>query len=287
MPTASELLRKYNVRAQKRLGQSFLVDHNIISKIVRTAAVKPNDTVVEIGAGIGILTAALAGQARKVVAVEIDPVMVGILREELKDLPNIDIVQADILKYDFRSAAEGSAAGRIKVVGNIPYNISTQILFRLIGCRDIVSDTVLMFQKEVADRLSAPPGGKEFGIPTVLTGMFARITREISVPASCFSPPPRVDSVVVKISFYDAPAFRLEDEDFFTLVVKAAFSQRRKTLLNNLKSARAMGLPPAAVEKALKQVGIDGKRRGETLSVEEFGRLSNALHHEARHGLPA
>jgi len=261
------------------LGQCFLIDPNIISKIVRTAEIKPDDTVVEIGAGLGVMTALLAEQAKTVIAVEIDPVMVGILKQELEGLPHVEIVHADILKFDFQAALkEASCGSTLKIVGNIPYNISTQILFRLIAYRPVISEAVLMFQKEVADRVVATPGGKDYGIPSVLAGMFAAISKALSVPASCFYPAPKVDSVVLKMAFRKTPLIDLSNTEIFFKVVKAAFAKRRKTLLNNLKSAHGLGeVTVPALEAALSRSGIDGNRRGETLTLEEFGRLANAI----------
>ena len=278
MPTARDLLKKYNIRPLKRLGQCFLIDPNIISKIVRIAGVGPDDRVVEIGAGLGVMTALLAQQAKSVAAVEIDPVMVGILKQELAGLANIEIVHGDILKFDFRSSCRETPPGlHLKVVGNIPYNISTQILFRLVEFRSVISEAVLMFQKEVADRVVAAPGGKDYGIPSVLAGMFAEISKVLSVPASCFYPAPKVDSVVLKMVFRKAPLVDLADTECFFRVVKAAFTQRRKTLLNNLKSAYGSDLSVDDLEAVLRRTGIDGRRRGETLSIEEFGNLANVM----------
>jgi 16S rRNA (adenine1518-N6/adenine1519-N6)-dimethyltransferase len=277
MRTASELLRKYEIRPLKRLGQCFLVDPNIMAKIVKIADVGGDELVVEIGAGIGVMTALLAEKAKKVVAVEIDPVMVGILQKELQNFSNLEIVHQDVLKYEFRAALQGTSSREIKIVGNIPYNISNQILFRLINNRNIISEMILMFQKEVADRIVAEPGSKNYGILSVLTDMFAETYREISVPATCFKPAPNVDSAVLKIVFRENSLIELIDTDFFLKVVKASFAKRRKTLLNNLKTASFLNLTVSDLESALKKIGIDGGRRGETLSTEEFGKISNVL----------
>jgi 16S rRNA (adenine1518-N6/adenine1519-N6)-dimethyltransferase len=261
------------------LGQSFLIDPNIITKIVRISNVHEQDIVLEIGAGLGIMTLLIAERAQRVVAVDIDPAMIAILRQELKDVTNIEIIHADILDYDVGSALfrAGDEGRLLKVIGNIPYNISTQILFRLIEARTVISEMVLMFQKEVGERLLAPPCTKDYGILSVLTGMFATLSKELSVPATCFNPPPKVDSIVLKISFLGVPRVELRDPKFFFKVVKTAFSKRRKTLFNNLKASFFFDISPAAVEEALELTKIDGKRRGESLTVEEFGRLSNAL----------
>jgi 16S rRNA (adenine1518-N6/adenine1519-N6)-dimethyltransferase len=280
MPTASELLKKYEIRPLKRLGQYFLIDQNILSKIINIAEIKNDETVLEIGAGLGVLTALLAEKAHKVIAVEIDPFMINILREELKDFKNIEIIHQNILNYDFSKAlgrAE-SFSKRLKVIGNIPYNISTQILFRLLENRSIISTMVLMFQKEVADRIISGPGSKNYGILSVLTRMYAHAEREILVSPTCFRPAPNVESAILKIVFRKDPLIKLNcDTEFFFKIVKTAFAQRRKTLLNNLKHSPFASSSPD-LENILKDIEIDGMRRGETLSVEEFAVLSNAIY---------
>jgi 16S rRNA (adenine1518-N6/adenine1519-N6)-dimethyltransferase len=277
MPTPSELLKKYNIRPRRRLGQSFLIDANVIAKIVRIAGIRSDDTVVEIGAGIGVMTALLAARAARLVAIELDPDLVRVLDEELRNFENIEIVGEDVLKYDFRRALSGlprERTARLKVVGNIPYNISTEVLFRLIDHRAVVSAAVLMFQKEVADRITAPPGTKQYGILSVLAGMFMLPTREMAVPRSCFFPVPEVDSVVIRLEVRNEPLIALEDERVFFQVVRTAFSRRRKTLYNNLKT---LPVSVPGLELLLERIGIDPGRRGETLTVEEFGKLANAV----------
>ncbi len=278
-PTASDLLRKYDVRPRKRLGQCFLIDPNIIGKIVQSARIRPDETVVEIGAGIGVMTALIAAQARRVIALDLDPQMIQILHEELKDCTNLEIVQTDILRYDFNTAldSKGAEGIRLKVVGNIPYNISTQILFQLIEHRAIISEAILMIQKEVGDRIVAEPGSKAYGIPSVLTAMFAEVSREIDVPASCFRPVPKVDSVVIRIAFRPRLLVELRDAGLFFKLVKAAFAMRRKTLTNNLKAAPGLLPVGSNLDSILARANIDGARRGETLTAEEFGRLANML----------
>lgn len=278
MTTVRKILRDYNIRPRKRLGQSFLEDKNIISKIVNAANLKDDDTVVEIGAGLGVMTELLASRARKVIAIDIDPRMINILQERFKDQPKVSVIERDVLSYDFSSALEGDARGNIKIVGNIPYNISTQILFRLLEFRHQISSMVLLFQKEVVDRITASPGGKDYGIPSVIVSMYAHASREMNVPAGCFFPPPKVISSLIKIVMREKPLFEPADDDFFSKVVRIAFSKRRKTLLNNLRSADLLpGCSEDELVFLLGKIDIDGKRRGETLSVAEFARLSNAL----------
>ncbi len=279
MATPKDLIKKYRIRPLKRLGQSFLIDGNVIEKIVRTAGLRGEDTVVEIGAGLGVMTSLIARQAGRVVALEIDRQMIPILEEELKGLPNIEIVEADVLRYDFSLLSESrEAAPGFKVIGNIPYHISSPILFHLLESRNHIGVMVLMLQKEVADRLAASPGSKAYGTLSVILSMYFAISREFIVPARCFYPPPKVDSAVIKMAARAAPLVPLEDEEFFRRLVRISFGQRRKTLLNNLKGSLDLkSFSERDILAALGGAGIDGRRRGETLTVEEFGRLSNSL----------
>jgi 16S rRNA (adenine1518-N6/adenine1519-N6)-dimethyltransferase len=274
MSTVRNILRNSGIRPSKRLGQSFLEDKNIISKIIMAADIREDDVVVEIGAGLGIMTQLLAEKAKRVIAIDIDPRMIIILQQRFPDWPNVDVVEKDILSFDFAALAD-SAPVNLKVIGNIPYNISSQILFHIIKYRHFISSAVLLFQKEVVDRITASPGTKDYGIPSVIVAMYAVASREMNIPASCFYPEPKVTSSLVKILMRKSPLVRLEDEDCFLKTVKIAFSKRRKTILNNLRSSYSLN----AVTTLLDQLGIDGNRRGETLSIEEFGRLSNALYH--------
>ncbi|MDD5712500.1 MAG: 16S rRNA (adenine(1518)-N(6)/adenine(1519)-N(6))-dimethyltransferase RsmA [Smithellaceae bacterium] len=275
MKSIRTILREHDIRPRKSYGQSFLEDINIIDKIARAAALKETETVVEIGSGLGVLTAMMAKRAAKVIALEIDPRLVTVLEEELQMYSNVEIVAEDVLRFDFRQAADETIDRKVKVVGNIPYNISSPIIFGLMDYRDSISEMVLMMQREVAERLSAVPGTKEYGIPTVLVNMYAQVSTILDVPPTCFFPPPRVHSQVIRISIRERPLTELTDEGFFTRLVKASFAQRRKTLFNNLKGSGLFGRDISTLESVLSAAGIDGGRRGETLTPEEFGRLSN------------
>jgi 16S rRNA (adenine1518-N6/adenine1519-N6)-dimethyltransferase len=278
MTTIRKILRDHNIRPLKRLGQSFLEDINVINKIISISNIQEDDTVVEIGAGVGIMTELIAKKVRKVIALDIDPRMVDILRERLAGHHQVDVIKGDVLKYDFSSVGHELLSRKIKVIGNIPYNISSQILFHLLAYRQHISSMILMFQKELADRLIASPGTKEYGIPTVLVSMYTECFREMVIPRSCFYPEPKVTSTVMKIIIREKPLMDLNDHDFFVKIVKIAFSKRRKTLLNNLRSSPLLGYSEKEVVTALKKSGIDGVRRGETLTAEELGKLSNALY---------
>jgi 16S rRNA (adenine1518-N6/adenine1519-N6)-dimethyltransferase len=227
---------------------------------------------------VGLRTESIAKQAKKVIALDIDPRMVGILKKRMAPYRHVDIVQADVLEYDFSSAIGELPSRKIKVIGNIPYNISSQILFRLLAYRDHISSMILMFQKELADRLIATPGTKAYGMPTVLVSMYLLCSREMVIPRSCFYPKPAVMSSVLKMVIREKPQLDLADHDFFFKIAKTAFAKRRKTLLNNLRGLNLLGYSDMDMANALKNSGIDGARRGETLTALEIGKLSNALH---------
>jgi 16S rRNA (adenine1518-N6/adenine1519-N6)-dimethyltransferase len=268
MTSVRKLLAQFDIRPRKRLGQSFLEDRSIIRRIVELAEPAGDDTVVEIGAGLGIMTEELAMRAGRVIAIEVDPRLVSVLRERFAGQDRVEVLQTDVLKYDFSSACSG---GRVKVVGNIPYHISSPILFRLLDFRQSISTMILMFQKELADRITAPPGTKEYGIPSVLVARYTKVTCELTVPPTCFYPVPDVVSSVLRITVRPEP--NLPDETLFVKIVRAAFAQRRKTLWNNL---RYIGISEEMVGRMFTGSGIDRTRRAETLSVEEFSQLTAA-----------
>jgi 16S rRNA (adenine1518-N6/adenine1519-N6)-dimethyltransferase len=222
----------------------------------------------------------IARTARRVVAVEVDRLLVEILQNELGDFGNVEIVHTDVLQFDFSSVCthpmQEGRKERIKVIGNVPYNLSSQIVLRLLETRDCLDRVVLMLQREVAERLAAPPGTKDYGPLSVYVALFTEPTLENKVPAGCFYPRPDVESRVIRLDVRDKPLCRVDDMDFFRHLVRSAFSKRRKTLLNSLKSSP---LPVTAdqIGAALSALGIDGVRRAETLSVHEFAALSNFL----------
>jgi 16S rRNA (adenine1518-N6/adenine1519-N6)-dimethyltransferase len=277
MTSPREIITHYAIKPRKNLGQSFLMEENVIRNIAAKANVTGDDIVVEIGAGIGVLTEYLAQNAAQIIAVELDDKLVEVLKDRLSGYNNIQIYHGNILRFDFRTIVR-TRRQKIKVIGNIPYNISSPVLFYLLSFRGVIDSFVLMMQKEVIDRLVASPGGKSYGVPSVILQMFATVEKVFDVPASCFYPRPKVESSVIKGFFPSISLIKLIDEDFFVRLVRDAFAQRRKMLINNLKQSKLLeGAPESLLREALILAGIDSGRRGETLSVEEFGHLSNIL----------
>ena len=266
MTTVRELVAKHKILIQKKLGQSFLEDIHSIKKIVSLAAPEADETVVEIGAGLGNMTEELAKTAGRVIALEIDPRLLDVLRERFSRQNHVEVLDKDVLKYDFSEADKGR---KIKVVGNIPYYISSPILFRLLSFRREVSSFILMFQKELAERITAGPGTKLYGIPSVMVAKYTDASCEMIVSPQCFYPPPDVASCVVRMTVKQV--FNDPYEKFFEKLVRAAFAHRRKNILNNLLY---MGFSRDALDVVFSQSRIAPERRAETLTLEEFTRLS-------------
>jgi len=283
MTSPRTLLDAWQIPAKKQLGQNFLRHPSAAEKIVGLARLAPDDTVLEIGAGLGALTIPAARSAARVIAVETDRRITGLLKAEIlaAGLENVQIVAKDILTLDMAGlVAEG--AGRAVVMGNLPYHISSQVLVRLIQARRHIHHAVLMFQKELAQRLMAPVGTKAYGRLTVMLDYCADVQPLMRLSADAFFPRPKIESTVVGMRFKSSPAQTPQDEAFFHQVVKAAFSKRRKTLKNALAGSH-LELSPQAAVAALAAAGIDPVRRAETLTVDEFVRLSN---HLIQAGLP-
>jgi 16S rRNA (adenine1518-N6/adenine1519-N6)-dimethyltransferase len=275
-PDARVLLGRYNLRAKKGLGQNFLISARAFRAIVDASVANDDDWIVEIGAGLGTLTARLAERVPegKIIALERDPDMIAVLRAELAGVDNVEIEPSDALRYDLRMAAKWRG-DRITVCGNLPYHIAAPLLFRVIEARAVVRCAVVMIQKEMADRIVAPPGGKDYGALGVMIRTYVDVSTVAKVGAGSFVPPPKVDSTVVKLVPLagGGPRVPIGDEAHYSKVVHAAFGQRRKTLRNALRAV----FQPDAVDAALAQAEIVGTRRGETLDIAEFARLSEAL----------
>ena len=254
----------------KALGQNFLRDKNILSKIVRISELTSEDNVLEIGPGLGALTEELAKNAGKVVAVEKDKRLIPRLSELSREYGNIELIFEDSLNVDLRSLFKG---GDVKFVSNLPYSVSTPILIKLLESRDLFSSLVLMLQLEVGERIASGPGTKKYGSISVLLQTYFDITLCFRVPPSAFWPRPKVYSVVLKLLPLEEPRVRIEDEELYEKVIRAAFSSRRKMLGNSLRSA----FPKEAVQIALESSGIDPKRRAETLSIKEFSLLTSHI----------
>jgi len=283
MTSPSLLLKAWGIRPRKSMGQHFLTDPNVGAMILRRGEFRPQDSIVEIGAGLGALTVPLALQAKQVFAVEPDRKIALLLKNELlaSGVSNVTIIEKDILQCDMEAIAKASDT-RLKVVGNLPYHISSQVLIHLINFRKFIDRAVLMFQKEVAQRLLAKPGSKAYGRLSVLIQYCASIYAMGHVGASSFYPRPKVNSEVVGMSFLDSIPFPAANEGFLFEIVRAAFGKRRKMLKNALMSGD-LGLGDPQLSEALERAHIDPRRRAETLSVGEFVRLTNLL--EARDGV--
>jgi len=273
-PSPRALLQRHGLRAKKSWGQNFLSDEAILDGIAALAAPAPGDTVVELGSGLGHLTARLLARGAKVVGVERDRDMARVLREEVGE--GFTLLEADAVRLEYGALAASLGARELAVVGNLPYHLTSPILFSILDQREHVSRAVFLMQREVAERLAARPGTKDWGLLSVLLQQCAEVTIARKVPAGAFHPPPKVESAVVRISF--APSERTpapRDEARFRALVKAGFAQRRKVLVNALSASRVA--PPEEVARALEVAGIDGRRRGETLTVEEWVSLERAL----------
>ena len=276
--TVKSIREKYGLQLSKSLGQNFITDRNILEKIIEGAGVEDGDLVIEIGPGIGVLTAELAERASFVTAVEIDGRLIPILEETLSEYDNIRIVNQDILKTDLgriieESRQDGRFTGKVHIIGNLPYYITTPIIMKLLEEQVPADSITVMMQKEVADRIRSAPGSKTYGAISVAVQYYCRVTKVTDVPKESFVPRPKVESTVLNLEPLDAKAIELKDEKVFMRCIKAGFAQRRKTLLNSLASAG--GMDKDKVKRILAAAGIDPGRRAETLTVEEFGRIAN------------
>lgn len=274
------LINKYDFHFRKSLGQNFLIDEGILQGIVDAGDLTKSDRVLEIGPGMGFLTEKLAEAAGLVMAVEIDPKLVTLLKELYKEDNNIIIRQDDGLSLDFAQvAAETQEQGfnkEFKIVANLPYYITTPLIFHFLDNSQYWQEMVLMIQKEVADRITASPGTKDYGVLTLMVAYNAKAEKVLSVPSTAFRPQPNVDSAVIRLTKIDQPPVWVEDKKTFQSLVKAGFGQRRKTLSNSLTNG-GLGLTKETTGELLSSCGIDPKLRGETLSFEEYAALTNTL----------
>ena len=265
------ILNRFKLRADKKLGQNFLIDENVVRQIVEAAELSEADTVLEVGPGIGTLTQGLAESKAKVVAVELDTRLLPVLATTLEGYDNVRVVHGDILKVNIMGEV---GAPEFKVCANLPYYITTPIIFALLEKRLPMERLVAMVQKEVAERMAAQPGGKEYGALSVAIQYYTEPEIAFIVPPTSFIPAPAVDSAVIVCKRREKPPVEVCDEGLFFRVVKAAFSLRRKMLSNSLKN---MGIKSEQVAQWLELAGVDGKRRAETLSLEDFAKLTNSF----------
>ena len=277
LSTARDLLAKSGIRPRKRLGQHFLQDPSMIDKIIAQARFTNTDVAIEVGAGLGALTIPMLARVSHVVAVEKDPLLIAILEERLplKEKGKITLVAEDMLKLPLKKIYD-TFNQKLKILGNLPYNISSQFLKKLMDNRSCIKTAVLMFQYEFAERLAAGPKKKEYGALSVITQYCARVSPLMKIKRELFYPKPKVDSMVVEIDFEKPYPSQAEDDLLFQRIVKAAFSHRRKTILNSLER----GLAPVSketLEEALEKCLIDTKRRAETLTIDEYIGLTSAL----------
>jgi 16S rRNA (adenine1518-N6/adenine1519-N6)-dimethyltransferase len=271
-------LQKYGIHLSKRRGQTILIDESVLSDIVAASELTEKDMVLEIGAGTGILTKALAQQANQVYAIEFDKRMFQLATDTLRGYANITLIQEDVLDFDFYKFFAMYSNQPITIVGNLPYSITTPILMKVIESNLQFPRAVFMLQKEVAERINAEPGTKEYGILTIAITYRMQVELVRFVTAKSFFPVPAVDSAIIKLVPYQTPPIKVDDDRFFFRIVKVAFSQRRKTLLNTLNTiSHQLGLNKPELESILKELEIDPQRRGETLSLAEFAELANYL----------
>lgn len=273
-----EVLKKYGFRFQKRYGQNFLIDSHILEKIIEAAEITKEDMVLEIGPGIGTMTQYLAEHAREVVAVEIDKTLIPILEDTLSAYDNVTVINEDILKVDMEALAREKNGNRpIKVVANLPYYITTPIIMGLFESRTPLASITIMVQKEVADRMQAGPGTKDYGALSLAVQYYAKPEIMMNVSPGCFIPKPNVGSAVIRLTRYEQNPVQVKDEDFLFSLIRAAFGQRRKTLVNSLTNASFLSVSKEEILRALSEMGVSETVRGEALTLEEFAKLSNLL----------
>ena len=270
-----QTIQKHDFRFQKRFGQNFLIDDHVIRKILLAADISKEDTVVEIGPGIGTLTQYLAEAAGRVYAVEIDEKLLPILAETLSSYENVTVINQDILKTDIRELI--GDAETCKIVANLPYYITTPIIMALLEGGVPAESITVMVQKEVADRMAAAPGTKDYGALSLAVQYRAKPRIACIAPAGAFLPPPKVDSAVVHLSCYERPPVETKDENMFFSLIRAAFAQRRKTLANALSGAAWLGLSKEQAAAAIEAAALPANVRGERLSLEDFARLTDAV----------
>lgn len=269
-----DLVEKYDFKFSKALGQNFLIDDSVLNDIVNGADVNEEDLVIEIGPGVGTLTAQILKRAKRVVAIELDNDLIPILMEELGDNQKFQLIHNDALKVDFNEVIGDEKS--VKLVANLPYYVTTPIIAKLLKDGYNFKSLTIMIQKEVAERINAEPNCKEYGALSLLVQYYCNTSIVRNVPAKCFMPRPKVDSIVIRLDKLDTPRVSPDNEKLFFDIIRNSFNMRRKTLWNSTKN---IGLSKEVLTVAYEEAGIDPKRRGETLSIEEFCALSNRINH--------
>ena len=273
-----EVLHKYNFRMQKKYGQNFLIDTGVLNRIIDAAKITGEDCVLEIGPGIGTMTQRLAEQAGKVVAVEIDKNLIPILEDTLSGYDNVTLINEDILKMDIHKIVEEKNSGRpVKVVANLPYYITTPIIMELFESHVPLESITVMVQKEVADRMQVGPGTKDYGALSLAVQYYAKPEIITNVPPNCFIPRPNVGSAVIRLTRYEEPPVQVADETKLFALIRAAFNQRRKTLVNALSNASGLRITKEQASEALERLKLSSTIRGEALTLEQFALLAAEL----------
>ncbi|MCR4647561.1 MAG: 16S rRNA (adenine(1518)-N(6)/adenine(1519)-N(6))-dimethyltransferase RsmA [Lachnospiraceae bacterium] len=272
-----EILEKYDLTAKKKFGQNFLIDSNILEKIVKSADITKEDTVLEIGPGIGTLTQYLCEAAGKVICVEIDRGMIPVLEDTLSDYENVTVVNEDVLKVDIRKLLEEHGSKTAKVVANLPYYITTPIIMGLLESDAPIESITVMIQKEVAQRMQEGPGSKDYGALSLAVAFYSDAQVKMTVSPNCFIPRPNVDSAVIRLDKLQKPKVTVKDKDLMFRIIKGAFEQRRKTLVNALSHSCSYKTEKSRIEDALTEMGKNTNIRGEELTLEEFAILSDIL----------
>lgn len=273
-----QVIQKHNFAFQKKFGQNFLIDGHVLDKIIAAANITKDDMVLEIGPGIGTMTQYLSQAAREVIAVEIDNNLIPILQETLDGYNNVTIINDDILKVDLNQLVADRNEGKpVKVVANLPYYITTPIIMGLFEKNVPIENITVMVQKEVADRMQVGPGSKDYGALSLAVQYYAEPYIVANVPPNCFIPRPKVGSAVIRLTRYEKPLVEVKDPAFMFRLIRASFNQRRKTLQNGLYNAADLTLSKEQIVAALREMGLSEMVRGETLTLEEFARLSDLL----------
>ena len=271
-----EIIDKYGFMFQKRFGQNFLIDGNVVEKIVREAGVTKDDFVLEIGPGIGTMTQLLCENAREVAAVEIDTNLIPILKETLAPYDNVTVINEDILNVDIPALAQEKNGGRpIKVVANLPYYITTPIIMGLFESHVPIDSITIMVQREVADRMQVGPGTKDYGALSLAVQYYAKPEIVLNVPPTCFMPRPNVGSAVIRLKKHETCPVQVDDAEFMFRLIRASFNQRRKTLANGLSNSSELTLSKEKIAEAIESLGVSPSIRGEALTLEQFAQLAN------------